>query len=121
MSLDDVPEAGTQLDFSGYVADHFQPSGMMRDLHLVDVGQVGRTLRVVFDGIPDIREGRFGVRIHTPARVGDERWRDFPVGDDEPEAEWLKMAMILELMEIYDTTAQSAETPADENGVIWLS
>ncbi len=104
-----------------YVAQHFQPTGMLSELPLVDVRQVDGILRVVFDGISDLRAGRFGVRIPTPTRVGDERWSQFPVEIDEPLEEWVKMAMILELGEIYYTTALSSETPPDADGVIWLS
>lgn len=45
---------------------------------------------------------------------------DFPVTGDDMD-EWANMAVILDLMEIYDTTAQSCENPADADGIVWLS
>lgn len=31
------------------------------------------------------------------------------------------MAVILDLLEVYDTTAPSCHSPADADGIIWLS
>ena len=119
MSQDERSRFG--LEFSKYIPPHFEAPGLVDDLSLVEVSQEGLILRVVFDGRATVREGRFGVRIPTPAHVGDERWFDFPVEIDEPLEEWAKMAVILDLMEIYDTTAQSCANPADADGIIWLS
>ena len=109
----------SDLDFSPFVRSQF-PGDQLLGMKLVDVSQDGLILHVVFDGVASIREGRFGVRIPTPARVGDERWMDFPVAGDDMD-EWANMAVILDLMEIYDTTAQSCVNPADADGVVWLS
>ena len=118
MSQDETSRSG--LAFAKYIPPHFEAPGLVDDLFLVEVSQEGLILRVVFDGRATVREGRFGVRIPTPARVGDERWMDFPVtGDDMDER--ANMAVILDLVEIYDTTAQSCANPADADGIVWLS
>lgn len=110
---------GSDLDFSPFVRNQFSGDQLV-GMKLVCVSQEGRTLRVIFDGVADVREGRFGVRIPTPARVGDERWMDFPVTGDDMD-EWANMAVILDLVEVYDTTAQSCANPADADGIVWLS
>jgi hypothetical protein len=122
MSQDDVTPDGQEpssLDFSPFVRDRF-PAGGLLGMKVVSVSQEGTTLRVVFDGVPQIRPGRFGVRIVTPERVGDPRWNEFPVTHDDPE-EWASLAIILELVEVYDTTAQSFHGLPDADGIIWLS
>ncbi|WP_157536888.1 hypothetical protein [Microbacterium sp. Root180] len=121
MSQDDTgaSEEVARMDFSPFVRNYFPSAGLLR-MKLVDVSQEDTSLHVVFDGVPEIRAGRFGVRIATPAHVGDERWNDFPVAGDDME-EWASLAIILDLVEVYDTTAQGSTVLPDSDGIIWLS
>lgn len=110
------------IDFTPYVRRCF-PLPWPSPLTPVSISQEGTTLTVVFDGRTDLRAGRFGVHVTTPERVGDARWRDF-FGEEEDEddpAEWAKMAVILEVEEIYDTTALESTAEPDADGIIWLS
>jgi hypothetical protein len=107
-----------ELDFEPFVRDHFA-SGTYMGLTLVKAFQRDSTLSVIFDGHPGVRAGRFGVRIATPKRIGDERWRALCDSDD-PE-EWASMAVPLGILEPYETTAPSYAGDPDAAGVLWLT
>ncbi|MFF1571338.1 hypothetical protein ACFVWR_01215 [Leifsonia sp. NPDC058292] len=104
----------SDLHFVGPVRQFFsdQPEVFGRRVHLRDVDQDGVDLTIRFDVESDDRH--YAAYYIVPRRIGDERWRTYFDPAMEPHTtieHWVQWAVVLPLVEAYDTTPDKVALP----------
>lgn len=110
------PHVEAWPDWAALIADA-ATRGPASAVTLVRTELVESAVEVVFDGA-NWRPGRFGVRIHLPREIGDDRWQEmaFP----KTASEWAWIAAIVEILEPYEAMSDSDIAAPDVHGIRWL-